>query len=248
MRSEGLWLERSPAARYGLAVSALLIVGVGPAVLFAKAPIDSATAWLGGSCAVLMALALGFRIARAYVYADSEGVVIRGYLRNRNVAIADVIGVEADRLYWCGRHGRLRRSRLAAVAAPVSKVSGGMDEILAYHLQRRLRRWTEQAVGAKIKRRAHLVRNGHLDDAAVAREAVVGAAGVQWEKRWRLFGAKPQPRWGELQAAAERELTARSLRPTASVLAAAPGRTTGRAEALARDGVITPVAPTRRHR
>lgn len=121
-----------------------------------------------------------------------------------------VLGVEGNTLFWCGPRGRLRSSRLAALSAPVSRspVPSAANDLNRLD-QARMQAWVEQAVGVRIKRRARLV--GHLDDAALAREIRVSAAGVRCEgRRRRSRYGRPRPRRGVLRAAAERERAARA--------------------------------------
>lgn len=205
-----LWIERAPAPRHGTAASAFLLVGLTPAALFARAPVSARVMTLGVGCAVALGIALAVRIERARVYADDEAVLLRGYLWTRRIAVADVVGVEGSTLFWCGPRGRLRASRLAALSDPVSRSPGGTpDTAFSHRQQRQMQAWIEQAVGARIKRRARLV--GTLDDAVLVREAQVSAAGMRWESRRRWFGGgRPRPRWGVLHAAAEQETAARA--------------------------------------
>ena len=204
-----LWIEREPAPRHGAAVTTFLLVGVAPTVFFATAPVSVLVMSLGVACAVGLGIALTVRIERAIVYADEEAVLLRGYLWTRRVALADVVGVDRNTLFWCGDRGRLRGSRLAALSDPVRRIPVRTpDSDLAHLQQRRLQEWIEQAVGVRIKRRARLVVN--LDDAALAREVRVSAAGVRWENRRRWFsGGQTRPRWCVLRTAAEQESAAR---------------------------------------
>jgi len=204
-----LWIERAPAPRHGAAVTAFLLVGAAPTVFFATAPVGVLAMTLGVACAVALGITLVVRIERATVYADEEAVLLRGYLWTRRVPLADVVGVEGNTLFWCGPQGRLRASRLAALSGPLRPSPGGtLDSNLAHLQQRRMQEWIEQAVGVRIRRRARLVVN--LDDAALAREVRVSAAGVRWESRRRWFsGGQPRPRWGVLRTATEQETAAR---------------------------------------
>ncbi|MEU6221217.1 hypothetical protein ABZ845_27470 [Streptomyces sp. NPDC047022] len=205
-----LWIERAPGTRHGTAVAGFLWVGVAPTVFFATAPVSALATTLGVACAVALGIGLAVRIERALVYADEEAVLLRNYLWTRRIALADVVGVEGNTLFWCGPRGRLRTSRLAALSAPISRfpVPSAAKDLNRLE-QVRMQAWIEQAVGVRIKRRARLV--GHLDDAALAREVRVSAAGVRWEGRRRWLGlGQPRPRWGVLQAAAEQETAART--------------------------------------
>lgn len=208
-----LWLEREPADRHGSAATAFLLLGVAPGAVFAVAPVSALATALGVACALASGIALAVRIERALVYADEDAVLLRGYLRTRRVALADVVGVEGNTLFWCGPRGGLRSSRLAALSDPVSRSPVPSPASDLNRLERlRMQEWFEQAVGVRIKRRARLV--GHMDDDALAREARVSAAGVRWESRRRRHRYKqPRPRWGVLRTAVEQD---RALRASAA--------------------------------
>ncbi|WP_139275327.1 hypothetical protein [Mangrovactinospora gilvigrisea] len=199
-----------------MAAAVGLVVAVLPTIELARQHGSVLVVVIGGFCAVLAGLVLGIRVSRAAVYSTDGSVVIRNYLWTRRVPIRDVLGVEAGRLYWCGRRGRLRRSRITAVSVPIgnrySFASDGPGGRRATDMQQQLHSWIDQVIGAQIKGRAR--RAAHLDDAELAREARVAAAGVHWEHRRRRFAHKPpRPRWGILTTATECEVTARSGQP-----------------------------------
>ncbi|WP_329578202.1 hypothetical protein OG500_08355 [Kitasatospora sp. NBC_01250] len=209
---EPLYLQQSPGPRHGAALSAVLLLGIAPAAVLVAGPDSVLVAVIGGVCTLAAGVTLALRMEQAHLFADEEAILLRNTLRTRRIALADVVGVELGTLYWCGPRGRLRASRVTALNHPIRRFpTMGLEYRLTNHQQDQARTWFEQAVGARIKRRARQVTT--LDDAALARETRVAAAGERWEARHHARRqARPKarrPQWAVLRAAAEREVAAR---------------------------------------
>ncbi|GAA1942877.1 hypothetical protein [Kitasatospora viridis] len=197
---EPLLIRRDAPSRYGAAGAALVGVGLLPGALVVAAG--------GGVAGVLLlgaGVATAVRAERAMVHADQDGILVRGSLRSRRIALADVVGMRAERLYFCDRRGRLRSCWLSALGRNTSRWAVYSYSNRLSLLQRiELERWIEEAVTSRIKRRARLLDT--LDDAALAREARVAAAGERWERKYGVA----RPRWHFVSAAAERVTGARA--------------------------------------
>jgi hypothetical protein len=204
---ESLWLERPPALRHGVASAMVLIVGGLPLFYLARGGVPTHLVVAVESCAVLAGAVLAIRAERAAVWCQPDVILLRGYLRSRRIAVSDVVGVRGDRLYWCGRYGALRSTRMTGIAEGPSRFPIG-DTYRTSGSQRRMEAWIEQAVGGRLKNRGRSV--AFLGDEALARELKVVKAGVRLEARRRwLVPADTKKRWRTLLDRTTSELAKR---------------------------------------
>ncbi|MEV4556344.1 hypothetical protein AB0K51_05010 [Kitasatospora sp. NPDC049285] len=181
---ETLQLAYEPWRRYGS--------GVVLAVL-ALAVTVSTGLWPVVVLGVLAGGWLGVRAVRQAVLCGPDGVLVRGLLWSRRIALADLAGHGFGTVLRFDRGGRLRSTPLWAFRLPPRTARG---QRVAFDCLHALARWTDHALAREVPLRGRRLRE--LDDAALRREL-------------RLAGSGPGPLWERHRRQVDREVARREL-------------------------------------
>ncbi|MFJ1796977.1 hypothetical protein [Kitasatospora griseola] len=180
MQAQPLVLEHEPRLRHASAVGMFLFVAGLPTLLVAGiAGVPTTARVVVGLCCTAVGAYLGVRAERAVVVCESDGMLIRGFVRSRRIPVRDAVGLRGIHLYGCSPRGRLRRSRLSGFATTHRAPRSVHDRNDAHldELSRRL----DQVVYGGLRRRAKKAR--HLNGDALARELRLATAAQRWERR-----------------------------------------------------------------
>ncbi|GGR04999.1 hypothetical protein [Kitasatospora griseola] len=106
MQAQLLVLEHEPRLRHASAVGMFLLVAGLPTLLVAGLPgVPTTARVVVGLCCTAIGAFLGVRAERAVVVCESDGILIRGFVRSRRIPVRAVVGLRGIHLYWCSPRG-----------------------------------------------------------------------------------------------------------------------------------------------